>query len=105
MACYFGRIREICDRYGVLLILDEVMCGMCRTDTLFVCEQEGVRPDMLTIAKGAGGGVSADRGDAVLGRDLSNHYRGQRAFSAWAHLYGPFGGGGLRAGGARADCG
>lgn len=53
---YFARIREICDRYGVLLILDEVMCGMGRTGTLFACEQEGVRPDILTIAKGLGAG-------------------------------------------------
>ncbi len=53
---YFTRIREICDRYGVLLILDEVMCGMGRTGTLFACEQEGVRPDILTIAKGLGAG-------------------------------------------------
>ncbi len=53
---YFARIREICDRYGVLLILDEVMCGMGRTGTLFACEQDRVRPDILTIAKGLGAG-------------------------------------------------
>ena len=53
---YFKRIREICDRYGVLLILDEVMCGMGRTGTLFACEQEGVVPDIITIAKGLGAG-------------------------------------------------
>ena len=53
---YFARIREICDSYGVLLILDEVMCGMGRTGTLFACEQDGVRPDILTIAKGLGAG-------------------------------------------------
>ncbi len=53
---YFKRIREICDRYGVLLILDEVMCGMGRTGTLFACEQDGVAPDILTIAKGLGAG-------------------------------------------------
>ena len=53
---YFRRIREICDHYGVLLILDEVMCGMGRTGTLFACEQDGVAPDMLTIAKGLGAG-------------------------------------------------
>lgn len=53
---YFRHIREICDRYGVLLILDEVMCGMGRTGSLHACEQEGVVPDLLVIAKGLGGG-------------------------------------------------
>ena len=53
---YFKRIREICDQYGVLLILDEVMCGMGRTGSLFACEQDGVAPDILCIAKGLGAG-------------------------------------------------
>lgn len=53
---YFRRIREICDKYGVLLILDEVMCGMGRTGSLFACEQDGVEPDILCIAKGLGAG-------------------------------------------------
>ncbi|MBV1902521.1 MAG: aspartate aminotransferase family protein [Marinosulfonomonas sp.] len=53
---YFKRIREICDRYGVLLILDEVMCGMGRTGSLFACEQDGISPDILTVAKGLGAG-------------------------------------------------
>lgn len=53
---YFKRIREICDTYGILLILDEVMCGMGRTGTLFAHEQDGVSPDILCVAKGLGAG-------------------------------------------------
>lgn len=53
---YFKRIREICDRYGVLLILDEVMCGMGRTGHLFACDADGIAPDILCIAKGLGAG-------------------------------------------------
>ena len=53
---YLKAVREVCDRHGVLLILDEVMCGMGRTGTLHACEQEGVVPDLMTIAKGLGGG-------------------------------------------------
>ncbi len=53
---YFKRVREICDRYGVLLILDEVMCGMGRTGSLFAAEQEGISADLITIAKGLGAG-------------------------------------------------
>ncbi len=54
---YFSRIREICDRHGVLLILDEVMCGMGRTGTMFASEAEGIAPDIVTIAKGLGAGI------------------------------------------------
>ncbi len=57
-AGYFKRIREICDRYGVLLILDEVMSGMGRTGTLHACEQEGIAPDLMAVAKGLGGGYA-----------------------------------------------
>jgi len=53
---YYKCIREICDKYGVLLILDEVMCGMGRTGHLFACEADGISPDILCIAKGLGAG-------------------------------------------------
>ena len=53
---YFAKLRKICDKYGVLLIFDEVMCGMGRTGTLFACDFDGVIPDIITIAKGLGAG-------------------------------------------------
>jgi adenosylmethionine-8-amino-7-oxononanoate aminotransferase len=77
---YFQRIRAICDRYGVLLILDEVMCGMGRTGTLHACAQEGIAPDLMTIAKGLGGGYQP------IGAVLLS----QRVFEAFAHGSGFF---------------
>lgn len=53
---YFTHIREICDRHGVLLILDEVMCGVYRTGPFLACAAEGIAPDIVTLAKGLGGG-------------------------------------------------
>jgi adenosylmethionine-8-amino-7-oxononanoate aminotransferase len=53
---YFTRIREICDEYGVLLILDEVMCGMGRTGRRYACEEEGIAPDFIALAKGLSAG-------------------------------------------------
>ncbi len=53
---YLKRIKEICEKYEVLLILDEVMCGMGRTGTLFACEHDGITADIITIAKGLGAG-------------------------------------------------
>ncbi|MCC2596090.1 aspartate aminotransferase family protein [Pusillimonas sp. MFBS29] len=53
---YLQRVREVCDRHGVLLILDEVMSGMGRTGHLFACAEDGVVPDIITIAKGLGAG-------------------------------------------------
>jgi adenosylmethionine-8-amino-7-oxononanoate aminotransferase len=53
---YFRRVREICDRYGILLLCDEIMCGLGRTGTMHAIEQEGVAPDLITVAKGLGGG-------------------------------------------------
>ncbi len=65
---YFKRVREICDEHGILLILDEVMCGMGRTGTTFACEQEGISPDLITVAKGLGGGYQPIGALMVSGR-------------------------------------
>jgi DNA-binding MurR/RpiR family transcriptional regulator len=84
VADYFRRIREICDRYGVLLILDEVMCGMGRTGTLHACEQDGVAPDLMTIAKGLGGGYQPI-GAVLLSREIFDAFAGRgRACSSTA---------------------
>lgn len=56
VAGYLKKIKDMCDRYGILLVFDEVMCGMGRTGTLFACEQDDVVPDMVAIAKGLGAG-------------------------------------------------
>ncbi|GGO87630.1 aspartate aminotransferase family protein [Marinobacterium nitratireducens] len=68
VAGYFRKVREVCDRYGVLLILDEVMCGMGRTGTLFAVEQEGISPDITTIAKGLGAGYQPIGATLVSGK-------------------------------------
>lgn len=64
---YYAGVRALCDRYGILFIADEVMCGMGRTGTLHAVEQEGVVPDLITIAKGLGGGYQPI--GAVLAKD------------------------------------
>lgn len=65
---YFKRVREICDQYGVLLILDEVMCGMGRCGTLFASEHDNVRPDIVAIAKGLGAGYQPIGGMLCTGQ-------------------------------------
>jgi adenosylmethionine-8-amino-7-oxononanoate aminotransferase len=64
---YFRRVREICDRHGALLILDEVMCGMGRTGTMHAWEQEGIAPDLQVVAKGLGGGYQPIGGVLIGG--------------------------------------
>ncbi len=54
---FWTRVRELCDHYGALLILDEIPWGLGRTGTMFACEQYGLKPDILVIGKGLGGGI------------------------------------------------
>jgi adenosylmethionine-8-amino-7-oxononanoate aminotransferase len=83
---YFKRIREICDRHGVLLILDEVMCGMGRTGSFFACEQDGVAPDIVTIAKGLGAGYASIGAMLCSGRIYDAIAAGSGAFQH-GHTY------------------
>ncbi|AHD08346.1 aspartate aminotransferase family protein [Phaeobacter gallaeciensis] len=83
---YFKRIREICDQYGVLLILDEVMCGMGRTGHLFACEADGVAPDILCIAKGLGAGYQPI-GAMLCSRQIYQAIEGGSGFFQHGHTY------------------
>ncbi|WP_417691446.1 aspartate aminotransferase family protein [Roseibium sp.] len=83
---YFKKIREICDRYGVLLILDEVMCGMGRTGTLHACEQDGISPDLLTIAKGLGGGYQPI-GATLMSTGIFEAFKTGSGFFQHGHTY------------------
>ena len=83
---YFRRIREICDRHGVLLILDEVMCGMGRTGSLHACEQEGIAPDLMVIAKGLGAGYQPIGALLVAGR-IFEAMRAGSGFFQHGHTY------------------
>ncbi|MGB0943570.1 MAG: aspartate aminotransferase family protein [Marinomonas sp.] len=83
---YFKRIREICDKYGVLLILDEVMCGMGRTGTLFAHEQEGIEADMVTIAKGLGAGYQPI-GAMMASSEIHNTISNGSGFFQHGHTY------------------
>jgi adenosylmethionine-8-amino-7-oxononanoate aminotransferase len=86
VADYFKRIRAVCDRYRVLMILDEVMCGMGRTGTLHACEQEGVAPDLMAIAKGLGGGYQPIGAVLVAKRISEAFANGSGAFQH-GHTY------------------
>ncbi len=86
VADYFQRIRAICDRYGVLLILDEVMCGMGRTGTRYACEYDGIAPDLLTIAKGLGGGYQPI-GATLLSRKIHDAFANGSGFFQHGHTY------------------
>ena len=77
---YFRRVREICDRHGALLILDEVMCGMGRTGTMHAWEQEGITPDIQVIAKGLGGGYQPIGGILIADRIVQALANGSGGF-------------------------
>ncbi|WP_298361824.1 aspartate aminotransferase family protein [uncultured Litoreibacter sp.] len=83
---YFRRVREICDRHGVLLILDEVMCGMGRTGSLFACEQDGVSPDICTIAKGLGAGYQPI-GAMICSKTIHDAIQRGSGFFQHGHTY------------------
>ena len=83
---YFRAVREICDRHGALLILDEVMCGMGRTGTTHAWEQEGVAPDIQAIAKGLGGGYQPIGAMLASGRIIDTIRSGSGAFQH-GHTY------------------
>ena len=83
---YFKRIREICDHHGILLILDEVMCGMGRTGSLFACEQEGVRPDIVTVAKGLAAGYQPI-GATLCSAEIYNRFREGSGLFQHGHTY------------------
>jgi adenosylmethionine-8-amino-7-oxononanoate aminotransferase len=83
---YFKRVREICDRHGILLILDEVMCGTGRTGTLHACEQEDVAPDLMAIAKGLGGGF-APIGALLIGNEIFTQIAGGSGVFQHGHTY------------------
>ena len=83
---YFSRIRELCDQYGILLILDEVMCGMGRTGSLFAYEQENITPDIVTIAKGLGAGYQPI-GATLCTRQIYETFRDGSGSFQHGHTY------------------
>jgi len=83
---YFRRVREICDRHDVLLILDEVMCGMGRCGTLWAFEQEGVVPDMVAVAKGLGAGYQPI-GALLISKQICDTIQRGSGFFQHGHTY------------------
>lgn len=77
---YFKGVRALCDRYGILLIADEVMCGMGRTGSLHAIDQEGIVPDLMAIAKGLGGGYQPIGAVLVQGRIYEAFTQGSGQF-------------------------
>ena len=86
VAGYFKAMREVCDRHGALLILDEVMCGMGRTGSLHACTQEGVSPDLMAIAKGLGGGYQPI-GAVLASANIVNVLQSKTGYFQHGHTY------------------
>ncbi len=83
---YFKRIRKICDKYGVHLILDEVMCGTGRTGTMMAYEQEGIVPDMVTMAKGLAAGYQPI-GALLCKQQITDVIKGGSGFFQHGHTF------------------
>ena len=83
---YFKAMREVCDRHGAFLILDEVMCGMGRTGSLHACTQEGVSPDLMAIAKGLGGGYQPI-GAVLASANIVNLLQSKTGYFQHGHTY------------------
>lgn len=83
---YFRKVREVCDKYGVLLILDEVMCGMGRCGSLFTFEEEGIVPDLVCVAKGLGAGYQPI-GAVIVSREVYEKIVGGSGFFQHGHTY------------------
>ncbi len=83
---YFRGVRALCDKYGILFIADEVMCGMGRTGSMYAIEQDGVAPDLITIAKGLGAGYQPIGAVLAQGRMVECLRAGSGAFQH-GHTY------------------
>ena len=83
---YFKKVRNICNKYGVLLILDEVMCGMGRTGHLFASEFDEIEPDILCIAKGLGAGYQPI-GAMLCSKDIYDRLGKGSGFFQHGHTY------------------
>jgi 4-aminobutyrate aminotransferase len=70
---FLRALRELCDRHGILLVFDEIQCGVGRTGTMWACEHEGVEPDILLTAKGLGSGMPIG---AFIARESLDAWKG-----------------------------
>ncbi len=83
---YYKRIRDICDQYDVLLILDEIMCGMGRTGALHACESEGIQGDLQTVAKGLAAGYQP-LGAVLISKKIVDAIESGTGFFQHGHTY------------------